>query len=176
MAKSFVKLDRRELRKLKPGQKVMERGIEFRRLESGDGLYGINVMVDGQRIHRVVGRESEGVTRTQAEELIEKLRTDARHDRLALPKGRKVALSFRDAAGKYLLKLQESGGKNLTAKRQHLDQHLVPFLGALPLSKVSTFDIDTRSTGRRKLCRQAETGAAVAGSTGRRGGPHRRAR
>ena len=36
----------------------------------------------GQRIHRVVGRESEGTTRTQAEEFIEKVRRDARDGRL----------------------------------------------------------------------------------------------
>lgn len=99
-------------------------------------------MVDGQRIHRVVGRESDGVTRTQAEEFIEKVRTDARHDRLALPKGRKVALSFKDAGIKYMQKLRESDGKNLGAKDQHLDQHLTPFFGPTPLSKISTFDVE----------------------------------
>lgn len=40
---------------------------------SGDGVYSVNVMVDGQRIHRVLGKESEGVTRTQAEQYIEKV-------------------------------------------------------------------------------------------------------
>jgi hypothetical protein len=85
MAKSFIKLDRRELRKLKAGDKVMEHGIEFQRLENGNGLYSVNIMVDGMRIHRVIGRESDGTTRTQTEEFIEKARTDARHDRLASP-------------------------------------------------------------------------------------------
>jgi hypothetical protein len=47
-------------------------------------------MVDGQRIHRVIGRESDGTTRTQAEDFIEKVRTEARHGRLNLPKGRKM--------------------------------------------------------------------------------------
>jgi hypothetical protein len=36
-----------------------------------------NVMADGQRIHRVIGRESDGTTRTQAEDFIEKARTEA---------------------------------------------------------------------------------------------------
>lgn len=60
MAKAFVKLGRLKLRKLKPGQKVTEQGITFERLENGDGLYSVNIMVDGIRIHRVVGRESDG--------------------------------------------------------------------------------------------------------------------
>lgn len=142
MAKAFVKLDRRELRKLKPGAKVMEHGIVFERMENGDGLFSVNVMVDGVRIHRVIGRESDGTTRTQADEFIQKARTDARHDRLTLPKGRKVALSFKDAADKYIAKLKDSGGKNIPTKEQHLQQHLVPFFGAMPLSKVSSFEVE----------------------------------
>jgi hypothetical protein len=39
-------------------------------------------MVDGERIHRTVGRESDRSTRTQAEQFIEKARRDAREGRL----------------------------------------------------------------------------------------------
>ena len=175
MAKSFVKLDRRELRKLKPGAKVMEHGIEFQRLESGDGLYSVNIMVDGMRIHRVVGRESEGTTRSQAEEFIEKARTDARHDRLTLPRGRKVALSFKDAADKYVAKLKEGDGKNIPTKEQHLQQHLVPFFGATPLTKVSSFDIERYKKHRLAQVVQAggdwRSGKRVPRDTGRTTSP-----
>ncbi|RCW65166.1 tyrosine-type recombinase/integrase [Pseudorhodoferax soli] len=175
MAKSFVKLDRRELRKLKPGQKVMEHGISFQRLENGDGVYTVNVMVDGQRIHRVVGRESEGVTRSQAEEFIEKARTDARHDRLALPKGRKVVLSFNDAAVKYIARLKESGGKNIDTKEQHLQQHLVPFFSGKPLGKIVAFDIERYKKHRLAQVVQAggdwRSGKRVARETGRTTSP-----
>ena len=57
------------------------------------------------------GKESEGVTRNQAEDLIAKLRTDARHGRLNLPQGRKLIFGFSQAAEKYLNKLKEEGGK-----------------------------------------------------------------
>lgn len=87
MAKTFAKLDRRKLRDLAPGQTVQEHGIVFERLACGDGVYSINVMVDGQRIHRVLGKESEGVTRTQAEQFIEKVRTDG-HGGTLCPPGR----------------------------------------------------------------------------------------
>jgi len=142
MAKSFVKLTRLTMRKLKPGDKINEHGITFERLASGDGVFTVNVMVDGERIHRVIGKESEGTTRTQAEEFIEKVRRDAREDRLALPKGRKIALSFREAAEKYLHKSEEEGGSDLAAKRRRLNQHLVPFFGNMPLSKISAFDVE----------------------------------
>jgi hypothetical protein len=35
-------------------------------------------MEDGQRTYRVIGRESDGATRSQAEEFIAKVRTDAK--------------------------------------------------------------------------------------------------
>lgn len=160
---------------MKAGQKLMEHGIAFQRMDNGDGLFSVNIMVDGQRIHRVIGRESEGVTRTQAEEFIEKVRTDARHDRLSLPKGRKVALSFEDAASKYIKRLRESGGKNIDTKEQHLNQHLVPFFGTKPLSKIVGFDVERYKKNRLAEVVQAggdwRSGNRVARDKGRTTSP-----
>jgi integrase len=142
MTRSANAMNRNALRKLAPGQQVTQRGITFRRLPNGDGVYSVNIMVDGQRIHRVVGRESEGTTRTQAEEFIAKVRTDARHNRLSLPKGRKVPLGFRAAASRYLERLTEAGGKDLKAKKHRLEDHLMPFFGDRPLSAINSFDIE----------------------------------
>ena len=85
MAKTFTKLTRPEMRKLALGGKINEHGITFEKSATGDGVFTVNIMADGQRIHRVVGRESDGTTRTQAEAFIEKVRSDAKNDRLALP-------------------------------------------------------------------------------------------
>ncbi|MCL2590992.1 MAG: hypothetical protein FWD67_09000 [Betaproteobacteria bacterium] len=142
MTKVFSKLTRPSMRKLAPGGKISEHGITYERQTSGDGVFTVNIMVDGQRIHRVIGRESEGTTRAQAEEFIAKVRNDAKHDRLSLPKGRKVALSFRDAAAKYFERLAESGGKDLKMKATRLNLHLVPFFGDMPLFKISAFDVE----------------------------------
>jgi integrase len=111
-------------------------------------------MADGQRIHRVLGRESEGVTRTQAEEFIEKVRSEAREGRLSLPPGRKTHLSFAEAAKKYLERLEETDGKNLIAKRRQLRRYLIPFLGNQRLDTISTFTVDRYK--RRRL----DTGAS----------------
>ncbi len=73
-------------------------------------------MVDGQRIQRAIGKESEGVTRTQAEEFIAQARTHAREQRLSLPKGRKLAIGFSEAADEYLARLRSSDGKNYRQK------------------------------------------------------------
>lgn len=142
MAKTFTKLTRTSMRKLACGKNISEHGITFERQVNGDGVYTVNIMVDGQRIHRVIGRESDGTTRTQAEEFIEKARQDAKHNRLSLPKGRKVVLSFSSAVEKYLIKLDEEGGKDLIMKRRRFSLHLVPFFGDMSLSKISNYDIE----------------------------------
>ncbi|MDH4459331.1 MAG: tyrosine-type recombinase/integrase [Nevskia sp.] len=142
MPKTFTKLSRQALRKLTPGQSLTEHGITFQRLADGDGVFTVALMVNGQRIHRVIGRESDGTTRTQAEEFMAQARSDAKHDRLALPKGRKLALSFRDAAAKYLQRLKEIGANDVAKKEMRLRVHLIPFFGDMPLSKISTFDVE----------------------------------
>ena len=83
MALRFARLDRPSIRRLKSGEKITEHGITGERLANGDLKYSVNVMVDGERIHRVIGRESEGVTRRQAEEFIETKRTEARDSDLS---------------------------------------------------------------------------------------------
>lgn len=148
MALKFTQLTRDSCRKAKPGETIIEHGITFERTANGDGRWKINVMVDSQRVHRVIGKESDGVTREQCERAIEKLRTEAREGRLNLPKGRKVALGFEEAAAKYLEKSKEEGGKNLEKKAQHLRDHLTPFFGVKPLAKIATFDIERYKKAR----------------------------
>ena len=96
MSLKFKELTRTNIRKVLPRGKLQEHGISFERLNNGDGRYSVNIMVDGIRIHRVIGKESEGTTRKQAGDFIEQSRSDARQDRLNLPKGRKVVLGFQE--------------------------------------------------------------------------------
>ena len=142
MSKTFTKLTRPAMRKLAAGDKLNEHGITFERQANSDGVFSINVMVDGQRIHRVIGRESDGTTRTQAEEFIDKARQDAKEGRLNLPKGRKLALTFNDAASQYLAKLLLEDGKDLPMKGYRLKMHLTPFFGDTQLAKITTFDVE----------------------------------
>ena len=91
--------------------------------------YSVNFIADCQRIHRVIGLESEGVTRKQAEEFIEQKRTEAREGRLSLPKRRKTHLTFENAARDYIREMEDGNGRNLVAKRRHMRMYLVPFFG-----------------------------------------------
>src|SRR5262249_2878452 len=129
----FERLDRASIRKLQPGQKIAEHGIAAERLPDGDIRYSVNIMVDGERIHRVIGRESDGATRSRCRQFVEAQRTAAREDRLSLPAGRKTHLTCRQAAAKYIALMEETGGKNLDRKRLHLNARLVPFFGDRPL-------------------------------------------
>lgn len=149
MTVKFKILTRANQRNLPKGKKLQEHGIEYDKLMNGDGRYWINIMVDGQRIHRVVGKESEGTTRQHAEELMAKLRTEAREGRLNLPKGRKLAFSFKEAAEKYLEKQISTQAKNLKSKIYQLKLHLIPFLGDKPLDKIDDIDVEHYKKKRR---------------------------
>jgi hypothetical protein len=141
MARSFARLDRNAIRAMQIGDKINEHGITAERLKDGDIRYSINIMSDGQRVHRVIGRASEGVTREQAERAIESLRTKAREDRLDLPTGRKLHRTFAEASTEYLERMDQSGGKDMKNKRRHLTLYLVPHFGTTRLDKITTFDL-----------------------------------
>jgi hypothetical protein len=142
MAQAFLKLTRANMRALPASERITEHGITFERLANGDGLFSINIMVDRRRIHRSIGRESDGTTRSTAEAFIAKARHEAREGRLNLPKGRKVAFTISSAAQLYLDRMLQEGGKNVERKRQQLLQYLVPHFGDHPLSRITTFDIE----------------------------------
>lgn len=148
MSLKFSVLTRANMRQLKPSQSLHEHGIIFDRMEDGDGRFRVNLMVDGRRVHRVVGTESEGVTREKVESFIEKIKTEAREERLNLPKGRKTALTFREAGEKYITRLAEEGGKNIRVKHRQLEQHLYPALGSKPLAGITTSDLECYKKSR----------------------------
>jgi integrase len=135
------RLVRRSLQKLQPGKKIAEGGIIAKRLADGDLRYSVNVMVDGRRIHRVIGLDSAGVTLTQCKTFVEKARTDAREGRLSLPKGRKLALTFANAAADYIERLKADGGKNIAIKARQIRMYLSPSFGAMRLNAITDFTI-----------------------------------
>lgn len=157
MSIKFCRLTRATIRALKPGKSITEHGITAERLSDGDTRYSVNVMVDGERIHRTIGTESAGTTRHQAEQFIEQVRSDARADRLSLPKGRKLALSFAKAADDYIARLEQSGGRNLEVKRQHLRDHLNPTFGTMRLDAIKPFAVERYKREKRSAGLSAAT-------------------
>ena len=141
MALRFSRLTRPNIRALKPGEKITEHGVTAEREPDGDIRYSVNIMVEGRRIHRVVGRDSDKTTRTQAEDYIARVKSGAKAGKLDLPKGRKIPLTVSKAADLYLEDMQTTGGKNLTAKEQHIDLHIKPYCGKMELGRVSVFTL-----------------------------------
>jgi len=146
----FSHLTRPEIRKLQIGQRITEHGITAEGLLDGDIRYTIAIMVDGLRVHRVIGRASDGTTRTQAEDFIAKTRAAAKEERLNLPRGRKIHLTFAKAAKLYIEREQEAGGKDIVSKERHLRLHLVPYLGAMRVDRISTFTVEKFRNSLRK--------------------------
>ena len=147
MALKFQQLTRTAIKDLATGKRINEHGITAERTKTGDIRYSVNVMVDGQRIHRVIGKESEGVTREQAERAIETFKTKAREERLDLPSARKRHKLFKEAATEYLDRLTQTlvpgqkGFADLPNKRRNVEKYLSPYFGNHQLHKISSFTI-----------------------------------
>jgi integrase len=142
MSKKFNKLTREAMKALKPGEYICENNIKYTKLDNGDGLFSVYGNANGKRFHRNVGKDSQGITRLQAEEVFQKLMQDAKADRFNLPKGRKYEQSFQEMAKRYLERLQQTDGKNVDRKEQQLNAKLIPFFKGQPLSKIATFDVE----------------------------------
>ena len=143
MALRFSRLSRPSISALKPGERINEHGIIVERQRNGDVRYSVNIMVDGRRIHRVVGRESEGVTREQAERAVESFRTKAREGRLDLPTGRKTHRTFAEAGEEYLTRIEHhpKHGRNLRRKQHHIRQRLTPYFRGQRPDKLTDFAV-----------------------------------
>ncbi len=157
MALKFQALTRKATSGLVVGQKITEHGITVERTGKGDLIYRVGIMVDGRRIHRTIGKESEGVTREQAERAIESFRTRAREERLSLPTGRKVAVPFSDGAARYLDRLTVEGGKGLPRKGQHLAKRLNPFFANFRLDGVDESNVREFVQTRRRFGAKSST-------------------
>lgn len=155
MARKFAKLTRPAIRTLGNGEQIAEHGIIARRMPSGDIRYSVNVMVDGVRIHRVIGLENDGVNRSTAERFIEAKRTEARESRLNLPAGRKTHLDLAQAGKLYIENQEAVNGANLVAKRRHFKLYLTPYFGKMRLDQITKFTVDKYKKKR------LESGAAA---------------
>jgi integrase len=155
-------LGRDAVKALQSGAAITDGGMTAIRLPDGDIRWSINIMVSGRRIHRVIGRESEGVGRADCLAFVERVRTEERGERLNLPAGRKTWLSFAQVAERYLTRMEEGGGRNLKSKRQHLNQWLIPYFGKQRADTISEFTVDTYK--RKRLAKRVVNGTETKGA------------
>ncbi len=136
-------LGRDAIKSLTPGASISDGGITAARLPDGDIRWTVNVMVSGRRVHRVIGRASEGVDRADCLAFIERVRTEEREERLSLPTGRKTYLTFEQLALRYLDRMEKGGGKNLQSKRTQVHGRLVPYFGRQRADTMTEFTVNT---------------------------------
>ncbi|WP_421680799.1 tyrosine-type recombinase/integrase [Stenotrophomonas bentonitica] len=138
---AFAKLTRPAMRGLKLGQTISEHGIAYTRLATGDGRWAINVMVNRRRHHQVIGLESEGYTRTQAEDVIATLKAGKRTAAHGVQGSRQTAaLTLSQAADDYLAYLRTHDGRDIATKEMRFREHLKPHLGRRAIAKLTDDD------------------------------------
>jgi integrase len=142
MARRFLRLTREAVRVLKPGQHITERGIKAEAEPDGDVRWSVDVQVRGLNIHRVIGRASDGITRSDAEAFIEKHRSDARAGQLALPAGRKLPQLIDELGRLYLDQLLATGGKDYVNAEQHWRLHVLPFFAGKRFGDITPLDVE----------------------------------
>lgn len=143
---AFLRLTRPLLRALGAGESVTEHGITFTRLASGDGRWSINVMANRRRVHQVIGTEREGITRTQAEEAVQRVKAGKRERALGITRARPGTLQ--QAASAYLAHLEATGGRDVPKKRQRFDLHVCRLLGGAQLAHLTRTDLKRYATAR----------------------------
>ena len=126
---AFLKLTRSAQRALKVGQSISEHGITYTRTANGDGRWSVNVMVARRRHHQVVGLESEGYTRTQAEDVVASLKA-----------AKRSASHGVQAADDYLDYLRRHDGKDIDTKERRFRDHIKPHLGRRPVARLTDDD------------------------------------
>ncbi|HXQ14978.1 MAG TPA: site-specific integrase [Caulobacteraceae bacterium] len=156
MSRGTGGLTRDVIRRLAAGESIADAGITAVRLSDGDVRWSVNVMVGGRRIHRVIGRESEGANRSDCEVFIERVRTEERAERLELPRGRKTWLSFRQVAERYLSRMEAGDGRNLKNKRPQINGRLIPYFGSQRAEALTEFGVNTFK--KRRLVEGAAVG------------------
>ncbi len=143
MANSYTKLTPKQIVLMPVGACISESGITAKKMKNGHVSFSINVMIDGQRIHRTVGMSNDGTSRGDAERLVARLKTEAREGRLKLQKNRKLAMSFAEVSVLYLAKMDETDGKNIRRKKQQIKTHLLPFFAKFRVDAITASDVAT---------------------------------
>lgn len=138
---AYVKLTRSAQRALKPGQSISEHGITYTRTANGDGRWSVNVMVARRRHHQVVGLESEGYTRTQAEDVVAALKAAKRSASHGVQGSKgNASQTVAQAADDYLDYLRRHDGKDIDTKERRFRDHIKPHLGRRPVARLTDDD------------------------------------
>jgi integrase len=142
MARRFLRLTHAAVRALEPGQHITEQGIRTDVKPNGDVQWAVDVQIHGNRICRVIGLASAGITRADCVAFLEKHRSAARAGQLALPAGHRLPQSIDDLGKFYLSQLRATGGRDQTNAEQHWRLHIWPYFTGQRVDAITPLSVE----------------------------------
>jgi integrase len=149
-----------KIRALKPGQVLIRRNVEVRRLKDQDLVFKADLAVGGERDHSVLGRSSDGMSWRQAQEIVARRKADLRRNAglAEAPASRGPRMPFRQAIELYLAQGEKTGMKNLGRRAMHARRHLIPHFKDLAIGLLSEERLQIYRQQRRQAGASDRTG------------------
>ena len=149
------RLDRDAIRDLKPGETVFGSGIEAGCQQDGDIRYCTATRLDGEKLHRVLGFASDGMTPARAEAALAKMKVDIRGRPPAIADGAHDAALL--PGDRHQIHRRARGDRRPERRQEktHLGLHLIPFFKDQRVMAL------TKSLIGRYKKHRADQGAAV---------------
>ncbi|MEA1080874.1 tyrosine-type recombinase/integrase [Marinobacter qingdaonensis] len=143
---------------LAPGEEISESGIIYRKRKDGFGTWRYDFTQSGTRHKGVIGSDRDGVTLSQARDVISELRAKAITDRISGRTGRSTQSSrpFREVANEYL-DWSETHHQDHRHNVSRMNNHLLPRFGDRRLGDITTAMIETMRTELRRAKVSAQT-------------------
>lgn len=128
---------------LAPNQEISQNGLIYRKCTDGTGTWRYDFVDGGQRNKGTIGRESKGVTLSEARRVLSEIRTKAISQRLSGMTGRSTQAprSFTEVAEEYLA-WSRTHHQDCRHNRSRMDNHLLPRFGNHQLGEISLATVE----------------------------------
>ena len=145
-------------KELAPGQEISENGIIYRKRKDGCGTWRYDFTQSGIRHKGVIGSDRDGVTLSQARDVVSEIRAKAITERMSGRTGRSTQSTrlFREVAKEYL-DWSETHHQDHRHNVSRMNNHLLPRFGERRLGDMTTAMIETMRTELRRAEVSAQT-------------------
>lgn len=129
---------------LAPGKEITENGLIYRKKKNGFGTWRYDFVQSGERFKGVIGSDQNGITLSQAREIVSEIRAKAITDRVSGITGRSTQSSrpFKDVAHEFL-RWGETHYQDHRHNVSRMKKHLLPRFGDTQLGDITTAMIET---------------------------------
>ncbi|WP_421921717.1 tyrosine-type recombinase/integrase [Marinobacter salarius] len=138
-------------KELTPGQEISENGIIYRKRKDGFGTWRYDFTQSGTRHKGVIGSDRDGVTLSQARDVVSEIRAKAITDRISGRTGRSTQSSrlFSEVAQEFL-HWGETHYQDHSHNVSRMHIHLLPRFGGTQLGDITTAKIETMRADLRR--------------------------